>query len=242
MGKIKSVLLYIAKTNVSQDNELLLSGLLNTLTDELCERVDGVKSNALRTDRIIAYSMLLSALKNAGKNPQECEILFTKEGKPYLKSQDIGFSISHTRGLVCVALFEGDIGVDAQAIDEISCERAKALSTRFFSDVHMDALDIPDFTDETNTSSLGVKIDLISTTYHLTDAGVQATYDKVKCVSGIDGPLRKWCECEALLKLDGRGFSALGDISKIAEGSLVFSTCVKSDKASLVHISLAISK
>ncbi len=224
------------------EDEELLCLLCAGLPGKLRERCESVQAKELYVDRVISYTLLLYALESLGKNPEECEVLFTKLGKPYLKSQDMRFSISHTRGIVCVAISDSDIGVDAQSLDELSLERVGALSKRFFGDVYIESLDIPNYTDDTQSIVGGVKIEALSLTLCVKNAGVELIPTEVKYVSGIDGPMRKWCECESLLKLDGRGFSALGDITRIAVSSRVFSTCIKTADGALVHLSFAISK
>lgn len=63
---------------------------------------------------------------------------YAESGKPYLEGSNVRFSISHTKGLVVLAIFPDDIGVDVERI--YLRKRMLTLAERFFSTTEYQAL------------------------------------------------------------------------------------------------------
>ena len=91
-----------------------------------------------------AYELLHSMLKEhfGIENPQ---ILKTENGKPYVNNEGVFFSISHTHGLVAVAVADSPVGIDCELIIKKSKEDAKRFSARFFTQGEFDYLSEKDF-------------------------------------------------------------------------------------------------
>jgi 4'-phosphopantetheinyl transferase len=84
---------------------------------------------------IAAHALLRRALSaRAGGPPQDWRFAATKLGKPYLidPQRDLRFSMTHTRGMVAVAVTEGfEIGVDVEPANRRA--ESMKLAERFFA-------------------------------------------------------------------------------------------------------------
>ena len=82
-------------------------------------------------ERKLAYELLYKMLWESFsiKNP---EILKTHNGKPYVNIKNVHFSISHTDGLVCCAVSDFPVGIDAEKISHRKDERLLSFSKRYF--------------------------------------------------------------------------------------------------------------
>ena len=139
-----------------------------------CESIE--KQSAL------ARNMLFSELREEFSLP-ETEIKKTADGKPYFEEKGYpAFSISHTAGAVCVAIFDGagSIGADIEKCSERLLN--KRLTDRFF----------PGLTKADNSVS-DIEIKVRGEVY-------DAEPEKALFTLG-----------EAVIKCDGRGFSAAGE-------------------------------
>jgi 4'-phosphopantetheinyl transferase len=88
-----------------------------------------------RQSYIAAHALLRAELsRRAGRAPQDWRFAATALGKPFLLEppRDLRFSLTHTRGMVAVAVAEGvEIGVDVES-DDRRAESMK-LAERFFA-------------------------------------------------------------------------------------------------------------
>lgn len=50
-------------------------------------------------------------------------VVLEKDGKPYLKNNEIYFSISHSKNLICIGFDKSDIGVDIEIIKDRDYKR-----------------------------------------------------------------------------------------------------------------------
>ena len=66
----------------------------------------------------LEYSLIKEGLKRL-YNIDKFEIVYTENGKPYLKDLNIHISISHSQDYVCVCFSEEEIGIDIQHFKEI---------------------------------------------------------------------------------------------------------------------------
>ena len=66
----------------------------------------------------LEYSLIKDGLKRL-YNIDEFKVLYTDNGKPYLKDLNIYISISHSQDYVCVCFSEEEIGIDIQHFKEI---------------------------------------------------------------------------------------------------------------------------
>lgn len=88
-----------------------------------------------RRSYVAAHALLRAELsKRAARAPQAWRFAATRLGKPYLLDSpgDLRFSLSHTRGMVAVAICEGaDVGVDVETSDRRA--ESMKLAERFFA-------------------------------------------------------------------------------------------------------------
>ena len=66
----------------------------------------------------LEYSLIKDGLKRL-YNIDEFKVLYTDNGKPYLKDLNIYISISHSQDYVCVCFSKEEIGIDIQHFKEI---------------------------------------------------------------------------------------------------------------------------
>ena len=97
----------------------LLAKLLENLTEEERQRADRFSCFQAQQLFIVAHATLHWAL--AGLGVQNYEIASAPQGKPYLNNQpDLHFNLSHTQGMVAVALHIGQpIGVDVERLASV---------------------------------------------------------------------------------------------------------------------------
>lgn len=131
-------------------------------------------------ESLAARELLFSVLEREFSLPR-CEILKDEKGKPYFKNEDYpAFSISHTDGAVAVAISRdfAAVGVDIQRF----CDRLSdtRLTDRFFGGLSF--------------SDSGCR-------------DVKLVADGEACPAE-DTPLTRFTLGEAIIKCDGRGFSA----------------------------------
>ncbi len=88
-----------------------------------------------RRSYVAAHALLRAELsRRADRPPQHWRFAATKLGKPYLLNppRDLRFSLSHTRGMVAVAIAEAvEIGVDVEPSDRRA--ESMKLAERFFA-------------------------------------------------------------------------------------------------------------
>ena len=86
-----------------------------------------------------AYALLFNMLKKHFGliNPQ---ILKSENGKPYVLDHGVYFSISHTSGLVAVAVANVPVGVDCELLSERSADEIKRFASRFFTQGELEHL------------------------------------------------------------------------------------------------------
>jgi 4'-phosphopantetheinyl transferase len=88
-----------------------------------------------RQSYIAAHALLrLELSRCANRTPQDWRFGATALGKPFLLDplRDLRFSISHTRGMVAVAVAQGvEIGVDVESVDRRA--ESMKLAERFFA-------------------------------------------------------------------------------------------------------------
>ena len=135
----------VSKKNVDSKIIYRINSPINYLPEDLREYIDKTKNEAVRAERLLAYTSLLSGLR-CFFGIKKFSVERTSNGKPYIvtnKSSDgiencedkkIYISISHSDDACAVAISdEGEIGIDLQS--EINKERSDRLSKRFFEDL-----------------------------------------------------------------------------------------------------------
>lgn len=160
-------------------------------------------------ERLATSTLLYTALcylKNRGEIDNVGALKKGEHGKPYLDGGDAKISISHSDGGVALAISKDhEIGVDIE--NEIGPERAERLEKRFFREEKL-------FENALENATLPKKIGGENVkSYSLEKGGLVS----IKLLPTDGSFTSKWTVCEAIMKCDGRGFSALHDIGTLAE-------------------------
>ncbi len=242
---IYTVISGIEKIQIEQNRYCRIVGQpLSLLPEEVNEFICNTKNESLRAERRLAYTTLLCSLK-VFFGIDNLTIAKNSYGKPYLiyktekyqknedcqldevthqknkdlikenylnecKSQEksqIYISISHSDGAVAVSLSdEGEIGVDIQSA--IFSDRAERLKERFFD-------------------GLTVEGENIKVNYYF----CSMTENKAVLSEIYPEPFKndftaKWAYAESIMKLYGRGFGDIKEISSLAHNSMTDIRCL----------------
>lgn len=152
--------------------------------------------------KLVASLILESAfdLLSKGTGPLPSALKRDGYGKPFLVGVDTKISISHNEDFVAIAYTKmREIGIDIE--NEIAEEKVERLSARF-----------PQIASLNIQSSSG-KVDGIYA-FEMTESGALTP---LNLTPADDSFTAKWTAAEATMKCDGRGFSALPEISDLAE-------------------------
>jgi phosphopantetheinyl transferase len=166
-------------------------------------------------ERMLVAALIMESLGHMKCFDHECREPLALEksdmGKPYFKGTNLRLSIAHNEDFVAVAYAKfGEIGIDIER--EIDEEKVQNLSKRF---PQITSLKIEQSADNSNE-----KIQA----FEMKNDG---TFSPINITTADNSFTAKWTAAEALMKCDGRGFSALSDIQKLQE---------KIDSISLIYL------
>lgn len=184
--------------------------LISALPSSLKERASRPIGAKISTERVCAYALLNKLLSDMKISSENIAVSVDEGGKPYVSALSGGFSLSHTDGLVMLAYNEdGGIGCDAEKKQNLLSERIKRIEERFLKKYggeysHLDER-FKIFTCKHSNGGISI-----------TEADVTQNSFEVS----------KWVLAEAVLKLDGGGFSSLCGIEEIEKNSLVFASSI----------------
>lgn len=214
--------IYLIATNGISPNAK--NALLSSLPPALYDRASRLIGGEINEERVCAYALVERLISDVGAFTSAVTVCEGERGKPYIKALPGGFSISHTRGLAMLAYnSNGEIGCDAEAVHTLSCDRVKKIEDRFLKkysgecEVLDEQVEICVFTVTDEGGLKEVFSDSINDPESLTKA-------KEGCISRDLSRVGKWTLAEALLKLDGGGFSSLCSIEKLEKSSRVFAS------------------
>ena len=110
------------------------------LSDAEAERLERFKVQTKKNEFLISHGLLRLILgAYLGKDPKELEIEVSDHGKPFLRTGELGFNISHSgKFLLCACGLWPQIGVDIQEMYEISGK--ERIIERYFSPAEKDYL------------------------------------------------------------------------------------------------------
>lgn len=203
-----------SRVGISDTAKLIYS----RLPKSIMERIDGTKNENQRLMRIFAYGLLNYALKLT-QGDADYAIEWGAQGKPCLtlagRGSDVKINLSHTEKMCAVAVSdEGDVGVDIEC--EIPHDKAERLKKRLFSDIKICAEN---------------KISHIE--YHLFEYSEQGEICEARgsekyLLEGVaeDDYTALWTMGEAMMKCDGRGFLAVGNLADLSNKMNVDTTCI----------------
>lgn len=211
------------------DGEGGIASPFSHFPEELKSYIRMPKTEEGKAARLGGYLLLFHTLRFLfGK--AEMKIELTERGKPRLSSEElsnISFNISHSGGLCAVTLCDdgGEVGVDIQ--EQIDSEKTQRVKERFYTGGF--------FGKELN-----------NTVYLF--GGFSAFGDCMFCEIPYSSLRRgapesdftdRWSLSEAIMKWDGRGFGAFGEIETLSRDSYFESVKIsyKGKKYSLSTVS-----
>lgn len=97
------------------------------------EKAAHAKVPGIKEDRIIAAGALREVLSHYLKiDPQKIEYSYGEQGKPYIHGSDVYFNISHTQGLLLIAVTTiGQVGIDVECVNRTADLRE--ITQRYFT-------------------------------------------------------------------------------------------------------------
>jgi 4'-phosphopantetheinyl transferase len=129
---VKAAVRALDISGVTPEQWLALAAMLD---DEERARAARFAFEEDRQSYIAAHALLRSELsRRADRAPGDWRFAATKLGKPFLVDapRDLRFSMTHTRGMVAVAIADGvEVGVDVESVDRRA--ESMKLAERFFA-------------------------------------------------------------------------------------------------------------
>ncbi len=223
---------YILNKNV--DNKMLLFENVKSEYDEKSAEIlfslDGYiaasgKSN--KEERTLTAALLLKSLSHLSSQESITPPAALKKDehcKPYFESSNLKLSISHNEDFVAIAYAKGtDIGIDIEG--EIPLEKTEKLSKRFPAIATL----ISEKSDEATEGDTKICL------FEMLEGG---RFEPLSLIPADDSFTAKWTAAEALMKCDGRGFSAFGEFEGLNKNMNVFCFCLPFENKK-TYISLA---
>ena len=134
------ILLTAAKMPDGLDKNILADavGLMfsNSKNEGYISEIRERANDSSACESLFALALLYEQIRELPCHIDTSELIFARNecGKPYFKSSDVKFNISHSKGYVaCAVSLDEELGMDIEA-SEISRERAKKLAKRYFSE------------------------------------------------------------------------------------------------------------
>ena len=202
------------------------------LSPSVREKIEKTTDEKTKRDRIITYlfleekieEMKMELCRASGKrffsDRFKLEIDFTEKGKPFIKGIDCGISVSHTDGgaLVAISLVKFfRIGVDI----EKKCEKSAATAEGFIKR-RLALGDLPILSFEKTGDFISLE------SYKFTGGVFEKIPEKYIILNQSSiCAIEKWCALEALLKLDGGGFSSLSHLENLKTENDCYSASLK---------------
>lgn len=178
-------------------------------------------------ERMLVAILLMESLGHMRCFNYECREPLTLEkydiGKPYFTGTNLRLNIAHNEDFIVIAYTKcGEIGVDIES--EISEEKAEKTAKRF---PQIDSLK----TEQNGDGSIDgiLAFEMLK----------EDTFTTLNLSKADNSFTAKWTAAEAIMKCDGRGFSALGDLGNI-KNSMSLSTFKTEKNDKKIYISLAI--
>ena len=103
------------------------------ISQEYIDDVARRRNDAAATEGLGALILLSRLATRIGADTERLELCRNENGRPYFEGSELDFSISHSRGIVAVAISDTcKVGIDVEAAD-MSSERVRKLADRYLS-------------------------------------------------------------------------------------------------------------
>ena len=243
MASSKKVFIYMLTAEEDSITDTELDMLSSALPTALSQRCEAANAKELRHDRILAYTALMYALYEAGHDPDAVGFSFSELGKPSIPDSDYKVSMSHAGGIGIAAIScDLDLGIDIELLNERAASTLQRVCKRFIPDFYPEPSALTDFIFDGEPSFVpDLEVKLYELIPKRLEGRLYLEKSTARCCTGLESSkAEKWTCAEALLKLDGRGFTALPQLSSIRDSAHLYSTAVKPHgKSSLLAVSLA---
>lgn len=111
--------------------------LMQSLLQWRREKVLAMKNDDVRRESVLAFALLMTALRQECQIEEEVEFVYNEHGKPQLaRHADIHFNISHCREAVACVIADREVGIDVESRGRYKETLARhILSEREWTDV-----------------------------------------------------------------------------------------------------------
>ena len=100
---------------------------------EFLDEITARKNNESVKDSLTALILLSKLVKKLGADVDSLVLCREKNGRPYFENSSLDFSITHSHGVVAVAITDsGRVGIDVES-SNMTPERAERLAQRYLS-------------------------------------------------------------------------------------------------------------
>ena len=197
---------YLLKIPREKEKTALFHSLnFDTLPCSVRKKILTTGDGKTKIERVYAYGLLVKILGDFGLSAKMLDekLLFDKKGKPFVEDSRFEFSVSHTDGMVAVALStDGAVGVDIEKADKDKEEKISKIVNRFCSGINL-------------TQKIGCLI--INAYIDSNGSIIAADTPKTQIFDKSNAEFVKWTKLEAALKkhceLCGEGLrGCVGDL------------------------------
>lgn len=192
---------YLLEIPRKKEKKILFYDLnFGTLPYSVKDKILKTGDGKTKFERVYAYSLLIKILGDFGLSAKmlDDKFFFNEKGKPFVKDSELEFSLSHTDGMVAVAVStDGAVGVDIEKADKEKKEKISKIINRFCSGVAI----------EQNISCLEISA------YKGNNGKITAMdTPETQFFDKSNEDFVKWTQLEAMLKCHGGGFEALCEL------------------------------
>ena len=109
---------------------------LEKLPDSFRRKIEKINNKEKAAASLGAYTLLSMALKKLGAF-DEVQLLYTQNGKPYIKESNMCFNLSHSKEYAACVIDDSEVGIDIEKVRKVKEDIAK----RFFASAERDEIE-----------------------------------------------------------------------------------------------------
>lgn len=109
---------------------------LEKLPDSFRYKIEDINNSGKAAASLGAYTLLSIALKKTGVS-DDVQLLYTKNGKPYIEGMDICFNLSHSVDYAACVIDSSDVGIDIEKVRKVK----EGVAERFFAATERDEIE-----------------------------------------------------------------------------------------------------
>lgn len=225
-------------------SEKIIDFMKRRLPQSYIAYAESCKNSGRQAERVLAYSLLSYGLEKIFCELEMPALEISKNGKPgFSNTNELCFSVSHSHGVIAVALSRGEnisLGVDVQKVETVEPEKFSRICDRFTKGIDSDTCRTFLGVDDLKNGKAGIVLHTLclrenNNSYELypSEKGFVQTNEPY--------PAELWTSAEAVLKMEGGGFSSLERLKSISSRASIYSLSLKINEESY-SLSLAKSK